>query len=104
MVHPPSVAIGSQIPPQLLAEDGSFHAYQSGGCGRCSGSGYIGRMPVHEVMTMTDEIAELVLDRAPVEKVTECAVQQGMTTLFYDGMHKVARGFTSVEEILRVIG
>ncbi|MCP3991739.1 MAG: Flp pilus assembly complex ATPase component [Actinomycetia bacterium] len=103
VVIPPSVASGSRIPPQLLAEDGSFHAYQSGGCGRCSGSGYTGRVPVHEVMTMTEEIAELVLDRAPVEKVTGCAVEQGMTTLFRDGMHKVAQGITSVEEILRVI-
>ena len=90
-------------PTDLLADDGSLEVRQPVGCARCSGSGYSGRLPIHEVMTMTDEVAELVLDRAPAKQVTACAVSQGMSTLWEDGFRKIAAGLTSIEELLRVI-
>ena len=100
---PPTVAAGAGVPAQLLEKDGSFAAYRPGGCGRCSGTGYSGRVAIHEVLTMSPEVCDLVLDRASVDAVARCAVEQGMMTLFDDGMAKVGEGLTSVEEILRVI-
>ena len=49
---------------------------------------------------MKPEVCDLVLDRASVDAVARCAVDQGMMTLFDDGMAKVGEGLTSIEEIL----
>jgi type IV pilus assembly protein PilB len=77
--------------------------YRPTGCSTCSQTGYRGRMALHEVMTVTDEISRLVVDRASTDEVGRAAREQGMVTLKYDGWAKVAQGRTSIEEILRVV-
>ncbi len=89
--------------PEDLRGSESFQGYSSVGCESCGGTGYRGRFAVHEVLSMTEEIAELVLDRARVEEVERQAVLQGMTTLRVDGLRKVRMGMTTVEELFRVI-
>ena len=73
------------------------------GCSVCGNTGYKGRMAVHEVMTVTEEVERLVVERASSEAMAKVAREQGMKTLREDGMTKVAAGLTSVEEILRVV-
>lgn len=77
--------------------------YRPTGCSTCSQTGYRGRMALHEVMTVTDEISRLVVDRASTDEVGRAAREQGMVTLKHDGWAKVAQGRTSIEEILRVV-
>lgn len=89
--------------PEDLTEQEVFWGYQAVGCEPCRGSGYRGRFAIHEVLTMTDEIAQLVLGHARAEEVERLAVAQGMSTLRADGLRKVHQGFTTVEELLRVI-
>jgi type IV pilus assembly protein PilB len=72
------------------------------GCPACGGSGYRGRVPLFEVMTMTDEIALLV--GAPTREVEATAIAQGMRTLREDGLRLAAAGITTLEEIRRVVG
>ncbi len=99
----PAMAEAAGVIEELRTEDGSFETFHGVGCDRCAGTGYTGRVAVHEVLTMTDEVAELVIARAPAEAIAKLAATQGMSTLRDDGMRKVAEGLTSIEELMRVI-
>jgi len=77
--------------------------YRPKGCSVCSGTGYKGRLALHEVMIVTEEIERLAVERATSFEVAEVARQQGLVTLRQDGMAKVAGGITSLDEVLRVV-
>ena len=77
--------------------------YRAVGCTACGKTGYRGRIAVHEVMTVTEEIERLVVEKASTEDIARVAIEQGMTTLRLDGMQKVGSGVTSIEEVLRVV-
>lgn len=81
-------------PPQL---------YRPVGCVGCSHTGYRGRIAIHEVMTVTEEIERLAVARSSSADIARMAREQGMLTLREDGWEKVRQGLTSVEEILRVV-
>ena len=73
------------------------------GCSSCAGTGYRGRLAMHEVMPMTEEIGKLAVRNASSEDVRREAIEQGMRTLRQDGWLKVAQGLTTIGEVLRVI-
>ncbi len=73
------------------------------GCKKCGGTGYRGRMGVHEVLLMSEEISRLAVEDATAEEVKKVAIMQGMMTLREDGLEKCRLGQTSIEEITRVI-
>ncbi|MHB1324268.1 MAG: ATPase, T2SS/T4P/T4SS family, partial [Coriobacteriia bacterium] len=64
---------------------------------------YRGRLGVHEVMLVSEEIGDLCVREATAEAIKDMAVRQGMLTLRMDGLEKVRQGSTSLEEIVRVI-
>lgn len=76
--------------------------FRAGGCPACSGTGYRGRIGLHEVMTMTDDIEQLVVTRATGTEMRQVAIEQGMVSLREDGWSKVTQGLTTIEEVLRV--
>jgi type IV pilus assembly protein PilB len=93
----------------MLAENGfdqprGFTAYEPGACVRCGQSGYKGRTGIYEVMTMTDSLRRLILDRASHDDLRAKAREEGMRTLREDGLEKVRKGITSIPEVLRVVG
>jgi type IV pilus assembly protein PilB len=74
------------------------------GCTACGNTGYKGRMAIHEVMTITEEIERMLTEQhSSSEDISRMAVEQGMLTLRQDGMQKVRMGLTSIEEIFRVV-
>lgn len=73
------------------------------GCSACSKTGYKGRLALHEVMSVTEEIERLTVTRASATEIAAVAREQGMTTLRQDGMTKVRSGVTTIDEILRVV-
>jgi type IV pilus assembly protein PilB len=77
--------------------------YRPVGCTTCSQTGYKGRMAIHEVMAVTEEIEKLVAENASSEEMGKVAREQGMLTLRDDGLEKVRAGLTSIEEVLRVV-
>ena len=77
--------------------------YRAAGCSACSSTGYRGRMALHEVMTVSEEIERLAVARATTDDIGRAARAQGMETLRHDGWLKVSNGMTSIEEILRVV-
>ncbi|MDX1659327.1 MAG: type IV-A pilus assembly ATPase PilB [Nitriliruptorales bacterium] len=76
---------------------------QAVGCSACTNTGYKGRLAIHEVMTVTEEIERLTVARASSEEIKRVAIEQGMRTLRQDGLEKVKLGRTTIEEIGRVI-
>ncbi|GAB3781045.1 GspE/PulE family protein [Nocardioides ungokensis] len=77
--------------------------YKPAGCSACSQTGYRGRLALHEVMSVTEEISRLTVARASTDDITRAAQEQGMSELKHDGWRKVAQGRTSIEEVLRVV-
>jgi len=80
-----------------------LEAYEPGGCTRCGGSGYYGRIGLYEVMNMSDEIRRLTIERASADEIRAVAVQEGMRLLRDDGLEKVAGGITSISEVSRIV-
>jgi type IV pilus assembly protein PilB len=77
--------------------------YRPVGCPSCSNTGYKGRMALHEVMMVNEEIERLAVEHAPATEISAAALRSGMVTLRNDGMTKVLNGVTSIDEILRVV-
>jgi type IV pilus assembly protein PilB len=77
--------------------------YQPVGCSSCSNTGYRGRLALHEIMSVSEEIERLTVARASSAEISKIAIAQGMTTLRMDGWAKAVAGLTSIEEILRVV-
>ncbi|HSK21862.1 MAG TPA: ATPase, T2SS/T4P/T4SS family [Egicoccus sp.] len=102
MVRPdPEMLVAAGFPADVAAERPELP--RAVGCQACSNTGYRGRMAIHEVMTVTEEIERLAVARASSEEIGRMAVQQGMQTLREDGLAKVLLGRTTLEEIGRVV-
>lgn len=70
------------------------------GCPSCDGSGYRGRVGIHEVLSITDAIRPLIIRKASAAEIKTTAIEHGMTTMLEDGIEKVLSGVTTVEELL----
>ena len=77
--------------------------YKAVGCTRCGGTGYAGRMAVHEMLPMTKTVRELVARKAPEFEVQQTLRRQGMSFLADHGLEKVRAGSTTINEIYRVL-
>ena len=73
------------------------------GCERCRFTGYQGRVAIYEILPFTDAIRELALKKASAEVICQTAVQEGMSTLFEEGLERVYQGLTTPEEVFRVV-
>ncbi len=96
-------------PDELLDESAEgvgdgFQAYEPGGCVHCNDTGYRGRLGLYEVLSMTEEVRELILHKASSGEITAAAVRGGMHRIREDGFEKARQGKTSVAEVLRVLG
>jgi type II secretory ATPase GspE/PulE/Tfp pilus assembly ATPase PilB-like protein len=72
------------------------------GCGECQSTGYRGRMVVHELMFIDDDIRSLIMEKSDSTVIKRAAVQKGMVTLRLDGIQKVLEGLTTPEELVSV--
>ena len=79
-------------------------AYRGAGCIKCNGSGYAGRLVIGEILTIDDELRELIYSDVPITVIQSAAVRKGMLPLKEDGLQKVSRGIISLDELLRVTG
>jgi len=78
------------------------HIYRAKGCKRCLNTGYKGRIAIFELLIPDEEIRNLIVTKASAEKIRKAAQKHGMKGLREDGLRKVAKGMTTVEEVLRV--
>lgn len=97
-VTPAALAqLGFEVPPGITPS-----IFEAAGCSSCAGTGYRGRLAMHEVMPMTEEIERLATSRASSDELRRMAIEQGMRTLRQDGWLNVALGATTITEVLRV--
>ncbi len=75
--------------------------YKGAGCEKCDGSGYRGRQGLYEVMSMTPELRRAVMEARGSDELRDIALGQGMLTLRMDGLKKVERGITTLEEVVK---
>ena len=96
-----------EVAPALIAEidnpgQDSIKAFHGKGCKECNHTGFRGRAGIYELLVVDDTVRQLILTKATSQTIRESARKKGMTTLREDGWKKVAKGITTVEEVLRV--
>ena len=76
--------------------------YEGGGCEQCRFTGYRGRTAIYEILTVTESIREMIINRASAQQIKQKAVSEGMRTLRFDGLQKAIQGKTTLSEVIRV--
>jgi len=95
--YPPKMFQDLDIDPDFFK---GATIYKGRGCDRCKGSGYAGRAAIIEVMTVSDEIRKMVIERKSAMEIGKLAVSQGMKTLRDVALDKVREGVTTLEQVL----
>jgi type IV pilus assembly protein PilB len=75
--------------------------YRGEGCDACGGDGYRGRQGLYEVMAMSPNLRKLIMAEAATDDLREAAIREGMLTLRMDGLKKIERGVTTIEEVIK---
>jgi len=81
--------------------EAKFH--RGAGCEHCVNTGFKGRLPVSELLAVDEPFREAVLKKMPTRALEEIAIQQGMRTLWKNGLQRAVAGQTTVDEIIRVV-
>lgn len=84
-------------------EGKSFTFYKGKGCESCSHTGFRGRIGIFEYLTTSPELQDLIAKVPSTKEVTELVRSQGFKSMFEDGIEKVKGGYTTLEELLRVV-
>jgi type IV pilus assembly protein PilB len=89
---------------RYFASDGKtdVYLYRACGCPQCGKIGYIGRLGIHELLMVDDDVRNMISQAAPLREIRACAERCGFRSLRYDGMKKALRGLTTMEEVDRV--
>jgi type IV pilus assembly protein PilB len=103
-MYQPSVddLLKARVSPNVAAASDGMVFYRKKGCPRCTQSGYKGRIGVYQLLVMTEQLQTLAASKAPREEIERAAIEEGMKTLWDDGLAKVASGLTSIEELARI--
>ena len=98
-----------RVSSEMLVESGldpdrysEYEFYEGRGCVECSGSGFLGRTAISELLDLSDRIRELILDRRPASEVKRAASEEGMIFLRDSALQKVFEGVTTLREINKV--
>ena len=76
--------------------------YRAMGCDKCGQTGYRGRESIIELFPITDRVRSLVMKKAAAGEIREAAIDDGMRSMFEDGVRKTISGTTTIDEVLRV--
>jgi type IV pilus assembly protein PilB len=103
-MYTPSVdeLIKARVSPDVAAQADGMIFYRKKGCPRCNQTGYKGRVGVFQLLAMSENLETLAASKASREELERAAMEEGMRTLWDDGIAKVAAGLTSIEELARV--
>lgn len=90
-----------KVVPEELVSRSEFR--RGTGCDQCNQTGYLGRMPVSELLLANEPFREAVLKKVPTSALEAIAIEHGMRTLWQNGLERAITGQTTLEEIIRVI-
>lgn len=85
-----------------IADDAQIKIFNARGCAACGDTGYFGRLAIAEVLLMSETLRQTILRHATATEIQRIAQNEGMATMYEDGMRKVLEGFTTLEEVIRV--
>jgi type IV pilus assembly protein PilB len=97
-VYPAETLEAAKLPPGWMDQ---HKLYRGEGCDKCDGSGYKGRQGLYEVMTMSSRLRKLIMQEAATDELRDAAVEEGMLTLRMDGVKKLEKGVTTLEEVMK---
>ena len=83
--------------------DREIPQWHAKGCEACRGSGFSGRIAIHEIFVLNDPIRSLIARNASILDIQQLAKDHGFRSMFHDGLKKALRGLTTLEELERVI-
>ena len=83
---------------------GAEKIYQAVGCEHCGGTGYFGRLALHEILQVKKSVRDLILYSKDLDKIRATALESGLETLAVDSTEKIRAGLTTLEEVQRVLG
>jgi type IV pilus assembly protein PilB len=95
-------ASSSEVGDLFRWEGREISFYRGKGCIQCNNTGYSGRIAIHEIILVDDEIRKMIGRGDSVSDIQACAKKTGFQTMRYDGIKKVLRGLTTIEEVNRV--
>jgi len=98
--YQPEAGLLKLVPPELAA---STQFLRGAGCHQCAGTGFLGRTAVTELLAPDEIFREAVLQKLPTRALQNVAIERGLQTMWQDGLRRVLKGQTTLEEILRVI-
>jgi type IV pilus assembly protein PilB len=103
-MYTPSVdeLLKARVSSEVAAASDGMVFYRKKGCPRCNQTGYKGRIGIFQLLTMSEQLETLAVTKATREDIERAAIEEGMRTLWDDGLAKVAAGLTSIEELARV--
>jgi type IV pilus assembly protein PilB len=103
-LYTPSVdeLLKARVAPEIAARTDGMAFYRKRGCPRCNQTGYKGRIGIFQLLTMSEQLESLAVQKASREDLERAALGEGMRTMWDDGLAKIAAGLTSVEELARV--
>ncbi len=87
-----------------IKENGETHIFKSNGCEACDYTGYHGRTGIFEIFIMNQELRQLTLEKAAASTIRKAAIRAGMRTMQEDGVEKIKKGLTTVDEVISVTG
>jgi type II secretory ATPase GspE/PulE/Tfp pilus assembly ATPase PilB-like protein len=90
-----------KVVPEAFLPQAQFR--KGAGCEQCNQTGYSGRVPVSELLVVTEPFREAVLKKVPTSALEEIAIAQGMRTLWQNGLSRAIAGQTTLEETIRVL-
>jgi type II secretory ATPase GspE/PulE/Tfp pilus assembly ATPase PilB-like protein len=90
-----------KVVPEAFIAQAQFR--RGAGCDQCNGTGYGGRVPVSELLVVDEPFREAVLKKMPTSALEEIAIQQGMRTLWQNGLSRAITGQTPLDEIIRIL-
>lgn len=93
-------SLAESVRPEFLAKFSTF--YSGKGCDTCNHTGYFGRVGIHEVLEVDQDVRNAILEKASSSVIRDIAVKNGMTPMLEDGFLKAAQGLTTIEEVLRM--
>ena len=103
-MYQPSVddLLKARVSPEVAAASDGMAFYRKRGCPRCGQTGYKGRIGIYQLLSMSEQLETLAVRKASREDIERAAIEEGMRTLWDDGIAKVSAGLTSIEELARV--
>lgn len=100
--HSATPEVIKELRLRRFVPDGDITLYKPVGCAACGGMGYRGRMAIIEFLQMTDPIRKLIMAHEEAGAIQKLAIEEGMTTMFENGLTKAIQGVTTIEEVMRV--